>query len=201
MSFNEFTVNIDYGYKEIVGIRSPHLHFQQLWKEKDKILNQLLTFNNWENLYAEMSNETSANNYIHYVKINNLDGTSYLHYPLFYKISKNKIKLIKDYLYVHLQNTLLKELLGGGEKNYKLMSTWVVHQLYYYRFFNLSSIQDVNNSVVSDIGDLIALIIKREYTAYKEFNTAGAINALRKAHMTSRLFLAGTMPTNFTFRK
>jgi len=145
----------------------------------------------------------AAKEYIHSFLFREETGENHNQYYIFYKIDRktDEPNFIINYADVHLYNTLAKELIGAGEKGAKTMSEWVVYMLYYYRFFRSQNMEEMCNAVLSDIADIISMIIRREYTTYREFSTGAAIDALRWKYKSERILQLGKAPTNINLRR
>ena len=177
-------------------ISPPYIHFSSLFLKKEKLLNDIEKMKNsivvMPNLVLNCAKEL----------ICSLFEEEYI-CPIFFKLSKSKeIKLVKDYIDIHLKNTLIKELFIVTDKDLKYMTSWVVHQLYYYRIFRCESFEEVSVFVLNDLADIIEVILNKELTIYKEFDTATAINFLRRAYNVEKIIKMGNYyPTHINFRK
>lgn len=183
---------IDYGYTKVEGIPSFHLHFQTLWKKKEELKTSIDTVKLSPEYITSMEHKVAAREYIHFFQMRDDSGTPSIPYPIFYKLDKKlKVKFVVDYIDTYLINTLIKEILCAGDDGAARMAKWVVYQLYYFRLFKSEVYEEMCNSVISEIADIISIIIRKEYTLYRDFNTAVTIAELRKAHKAERIFQLG----------
>ena len=201
---NNMIFKVVYGYITVEEIKAFHLHFQNLWRNKDKMRQNLNRFRCHENYWNDMRVKEAVES-IHSFQIlddpTNTETTSTI-YNIYYKLDRttNNPKFIIDYDNVYLYNTLIKELFNTNVE-IKVMANWVVYMLYYYRFFRSTSYNEMCNAVLSDIADIIGIIIKKEYSIYLNYNTNIAIEALRWKHKSERVLQLGKAPTNINLRR
>jgi hypothetical protein len=191
-----------YGYTKVEGIKSLHLHFETLWEKKNKIATKTTNIVTDVDFLMHCSFHKDSEEYIHCFLERN-DAGEPKHYPVYFKRDRKsgKPKLVKDYPDVYLYNTLIKELLGAGPDGSTTMAHWVTFMLYYYRFFRSESKEEMYNAVLSDIADIISIIIQREFTTYHDFNTGAAIESLRWKHRSERVQQLGKAPRNLNLRR
>lgn len=192
-----------YGYTKAEGVKSLHLHFTTLWDKKDRLIAEADNTVKDVDFIMHVNFHKAAEEYIHSFLSRNDLGEQKMLYPIYFKRDRNTSapKLVKDYPDIYLYNTLIKELLGAGPEAATTMAHWVTFMLYYYRFFRSQSIEEMCNAVLSDIADIISLIIQREYTRYHDFNTGAAIEALRWKHKSERVLQLGKAPRNLNLRR
>lgn len=196
-------VQLGYGYTRVEGIKSFYPHFNMLWKkihvireEHDAILDDL-------EYKTVIENDISAREHIRSISVLDEKHEQILTCPIFYKISKskNELVLIKNYNSSYLYNTLIKELLCAGEKGHKQFAKWLTYCLYYYRLFRSDTFETVCSIVLDDIADIIGIIVRKEFSTYKEFNTGSALDQLRIVYRNEKMVQLGLAPTNLNLRR
>lgn len=115
---------------------------------------------------------------IHSVKGN----ITYYHYKL--NDNNNLYKMIKEYDEKHLFSSIIKEFLNNIDDS---LGNWVAYILYYYEFFKSKTVEGMRQSVINDIKSIIVIIIKKELTKYREFNTEKALYILRQTLASEQL--------------
>lgn len=116
------------------------------------------------------------------------------------RVDPNKAPtLIKDYDEVHLRSSVILHCLFGKYPTLKNKLDTTVFIWYYYHFINkkaAATIKDLTHQVCFELEEAIKIIIKKELTAYRAYNTTEIIACLRHRLASERLSNMGGTPIN-----
>ena len=126
-------------------------------------------------------------------------------FPHMIKVSSARkselFKYVCDYDTIHMYNSLISNILLNPliEEHNKIYHTAFI--LYYFWFMNphMNSIEQVTRAVCCDFEAMIKIIIDKEMTIYKDFNTNQAVTILRDRLRSERILISYN--SNINFRK
>lgn len=178
---------------------NPRVYFNAKILDKDKIK---------QTIYSYKLLEPEILNTYKQFKLPLVDSTSIVvsspEIPMFllYKYSKEILQNIYFYNHSHLKSSIIKELLHRTtySTNYMDPAQNAVMILYYWNFFqNITG--NLCNSVIIDLEDIIATIIKKENTLYKLYKTDPILEALQFKKTAIKIMLDNSKKPNINFRR
>ena len=91
-------------------------------------------------------------------------------YPILFK-SNGEIQPIVNYESRHLRNSVVKSLLVQENVTMLIKMNNLTYVLYYYSFFKCPNPIDISLNVITDMENIIRMIIDKDLTLYRNVNT------------------------------
>lgn len=188
------------GFRIAENVVSLYSYFEKKYKSRDN-WNKAINNVSKDNELKQLLLEKADTDHIYYFIPDKSDEIIY------YRKSQKqgKLQLIYSTHMTHLFNIIAKEILTLDVEDKKLLAKWAMYLLYYRRIafapLDNKTYSKICTEVISDMLDLITLIIDREYTLYKNYDTGTMISQLRRVYREERLMIIGTPLSNLNLRR
>lgn len=109
---------------------------------------------------------------------------------------------LENYDPVHFRNSLLINLVFKDSEDSAIRLNKAIYLLYYHCFMRKEDLIDnLTQSVCFELQELIRLLIEKDTTVYRQYNTSIALDALRWRLTSERVTLLAKGPAPINFRR
>lgn len=181
---------------ELEGIGPIRTYFSRFIDRRDKIIDF------WNSRQREETQQisrlfsvTGSEEPYHIVRIDGMD------FRFLFRRSRQNFGFVQDYDTSHLRNSVIANSMLKEEIQMKDRLDMVMFVWYYYWFFkDRRDINNLTHNVCFEIEEMIKLIIQKELTLYRTYNTAEILQSLRWRLSAERL-LGSERRSSINFRR
>lgn len=182
--------SVDYFLREIAKTTSIRSYFSSLLPLRDRTLGALHTI---PQQTAPISSQLYPFGVIH-----DLEDKSCVHVA---RLTVNDTKLIGTYESPYLRNSIISNVFFKWAEDMKKKMDTAVFSLYYYIFLQTDELNDLTHNVCYEMEEMVKVIIKKETSLYRNYDTLEIISELRRRISSERLLNMGYTNKNINFRR
>lgn len=189
-----------------LDIRVARIHFEGLMDQQEKLIknHQDLERNTefLQRLSSFMDEKYSSDKY-YLLEDKELEYNLVVKRPRNTRVCGNLIcpRFVDSYELKHLYSSIITHIILNDEKDITTIVRSSVYLLYYYWFFKGKNIQQITNNVCADLEAIIELMLRRQYTTYKEKDVATPTDYLSMKLRSERLVSSSKTPSTVNLRR
>lgn len=179
----------------LTEIGTPRLYFGRIIQDRDKVKEEVITQK------TRLLSITSPDTMPSFLAVN-LDRNEDCVHIL--RNDQTSLRLLADYVPSYLISSLLLNIMFNQSN---LLETrdrlnMITFSLYYYCFLKSTrDLSDLTHNVCFEIEEMIKVILEKELTRYRSFNTSEAVSSLRQRLASERLVNMGNQSRGVNLRR